>query len=403
MIPRTAKNLNKLYVIVPASFMNSLGIGTMSLGILFVVKDLYLARPAVVGSLGAAFSLSYFLGCIILRPIARKFLPRTSMTIMLLGSCILLGGFLAWPGLWQAFAAYSLYGFLTAFFWPPVMGWLSKGLEGAELSRATSLFSVSWSVGGIFSSYMAGLLSEKGKMLPVVVTILLFIANAIFIRLSYRFVQDDSSEAGSGKQAETFVDRSTPLRFPAWLGAFLVYLVMGVVFNVFPVFARDELNISESSVGLVLTVRSASTALGFFILGRFSSWQFRRSLLPGMSLAVAAILSILVFQKSALGFIVCFGIVGLLQSAVYTNSLFYATSGAPDRDKRASVHEALLTFGQVAGSVAGGMLYQSFSMPVVFIALATALLGGMAAQSLMISRGPRGALSVSRRSSRRHP
>jgi predicted MFS family arabinose efflux permease len=178
----------------------------------------------------------------------------------------------------------------------------------------------------------------------------------------------------------------------------MVYMVMGVVFNVFPVFARDGLKISESSVGLVLTVRSATTALGFFILGRMKSWQFKRSLLPTLSLAVATILAVLIFQKTAMGFIVCFGVVGLLQSAVYTNSLFYATSGAPDRDRRASVHEALLTFGQVTGSIAGGLLYQAFSMPAVFIALVAALLGGMAAQSLMISRGPRSALSVSRRS-----
>ncbi len=403
MIPGTKKNIDRLYVIVPASFLNSLGIGTMSLGILFVVKDLYHAGPALVGSLGAAFSLSYFLGCILLRPLAAMFLPRTSMTIMLVGSSLLLTVFLLWPGLWQAFAAYSLYGFLTAFFWPPVMGWLSKGLEGSELGKAMSLFSVSWSVGGIFSSYMAGLLSEKGKMLPIIVTILLFLTNAVFIRLSRSFVQDDSSAIESEQAAETAIDRSTPLRYPAWVGAFMVYLVMGVVFNVFPVFARDELMISESSVGLVLTVRSASTALGFFILGRITSWQFKRSLLPMLSLAVALTLSVLIFQKSTLGFIVCFGVVGLLQSAVYTNSLFYATSGAPDRDKRASTQEALLTFGQVAGSIFGGLLYQTFSMPVVFIALASALLGGMAAQSFMISRGPRGTTSVSRRSLQRHP
>jgi DHA1 family multidrug resistance protein-like MFS transporter/DHA1 family quinolone resistance protein-like MFS transporter len=398
MIPRPQKNLDKLFVIIPASFMNSLGIGTLSLGILFVVKDLYHAGPALVGSLGAAFSMSYFLGCIVLRSFARRFLPRTSMTIMLLGSSFLLTGFLVWPGLWQAFAAYSLYGFLTAFFWPPVMGWLSKGLEGADLGRATSLFSVSWSVGGIFSSYMAGLLSEMGKMLPVIVTILLFLTNAVFIWLSRSFVRDDSSDTGARRATETPVDRSTPLRYPAWLGAFLVYLVMGVVVNVFPVFARDELRMSESSVGLVLTVRSATTALGFFIMGRLTSWHFNRSLLPSLSLAVALALSLLVFQKTTMGFIVSFGVVGLLQAAVYTNSLFYATSGAPDRDKRASIHEALLTFGQVTGSISGGLLYQAFSMPVVFIALAAALLGGMAAQSFMISRGPRSAFFVNRRS-----
>jgi hypothetical protein len=69
---------------------------------------------------------------------------------------------------------------------------------------------------------------------------------------------------------------------------------------------------------------------------------------------------------------------------VYNNSLFYATSGAPDRDRRASVHEILLTSGQVVGSVSGGFLYQAVSMPAVYAGLSLLLGVGAAAQAAMI-------------------
>lgn len=379
-----ARRFGKMAVIVPAAFINSLAIGIMSLGILFVVKDLYGASPALVGSLGALWSLSYFLGCILLRRVVNRFKPRTSMLIMLLGSTTLFSLFLLRPGLWQAFAAYTAYGFIMAFFWPPVMGWLSKGVEGEKLNQATSLFSFSWSIGGLFSSYLAGVLSERGKLLPIVLAVALYALNAVFVLASGLFVEDDAGIASEAGKPETVVDRSTPLRYPAWLGAFLIYAVMGVVFNVFPVFAKDELSLSESSIGLILTIRAAATAAGFFILGKVTFLQFKRSALPALSVVTALALVALVLQRNAAGFALCFAIVGFFQSAIYNNSLFYATSGAPDRDKRASVHEALLTFGQVVGSISGGLLYQASSMPVVFIGLSALLGAGAIVQSAMV-------------------
>jgi MFS family permease len=379
----------KMAVILPAAFINSLAIGTMSLGILFVIKDLYGASAALVGSLGALWSLSYFLGCIVLRRVANRLQPRTSMVVMLLGSTILFSLFLLRPGLWQAFAAYTAYGFIMAFFWPPVMGWLSKSLEGKKLNRATSMFSFSWSIGGLFSSYLAGVLSERGKLLPIMLAVALYALNAVFVLSSRWFVEDDASIVSAAGKQEIAVDRSTPLRFPAWLGAFLIYMVMGVVFNVFPVFAWDELMLSESSIGLVLTIRSAATAAGFFILGRITFLQFKRAALPALSVLTAIALVMLVLQRDAAGFAICFAVVGFFQSAIYNNSLFYATSGAPDRDKRASVHEALLTFGQVVGSISGGLLYQAFSMPVVFIGLSALLGAGALAQSAMVYKPDR--------------
>lgn len=391
----------KMAVILPSAFINSLAVGCMSLGMLFVVKDLFGAGPGLVASLGALWSTSYLIGCIVLRVPAGRLRPRTAMTVMLLGSAAAVSAFLAYPGLWQAFASYACFGLLTAFFWPPVMGWLSKGYEGAELNRATSLFSFSWSIGGIISSYMAGLLSERGKLLPIVVAVALFIVNAAFVTVSRLFVRYDAGEEPEAADAEAAVDRSTPLRYPAWLGVFLVYAVMGVVINVFPVFASDELGMNESTIGLALTIRAAATTVGFLALGRLTFWQFKRAAIPALSIAAAVSVGLLAAARNAAGFAVGFTVVGLLQAMVYNNSLFYGVSGAPDRDKRASVHESVLTFGQISGSVSGGFVYQALSMPPVFVGLALLLAAGAAAQAVIVYAGrrpPRAGAPISRRS-----
>jgi len=379
----------KMAVILPSAFINSLAVGCMSLGMLFAVKDLFGAGPGLVASLGALWSTAYLTGCIVLRVPARRLRPRTAMTVMLLGSAASVSAFLAYPSLWQAFASYACFGFLTAFFWPPMMGWLSKGYEGAELNRATSMFSFSWSIGGIISSYMAGLLSERGKLLPIIVAAALLLVNAAFVTVSRLFVRLDEEPSAEAAEVEAVVDRSTPLRYPAWLGVFLAYAVMGVVINVFPVFASDELGLSESTIGLALTIRAAATTVGFLALGRLTFWQFKRAAIPALSIAAAATVALLAAARNAAGFALGFTVIGLLQAMVYNNSLFYGVSGASDRDKRASVHESVLTFGQITGSVSGGFVYQALSMPPVFIGLALLLGAGAAAQAVMVYAGHR--------------
>lgn len=376
---------NRMAVIVPASFLNSLGIGLTNLGLLFLVKDLYKASPAQVGWFGATWSIFYFSACILFKRFTDRLAPRVSMVIMLLGSALVMAAFLAFRGLFQAFAAYAVYGLLTAFFWPPLMGWLSRGLEGAALSKAAGMFNTSWSLGGVLAPWLGGVLYEHGRFLPVWAALSIFMANAVFVLVSRRLLPDPLENSGRAGSKEALpADRSTPLRFPAWLGVFVMYAAMGVVFNVFPVFARDELGASESFIGLMLTARSLASAAGFMLLGRLAFWQFKGAIIPLASAITAAVLLCLAFAGAPALYMTLFVVLGLAMAMTYTNSLFYATSGAPDRDRRASTHEALLTGGQVAGSVAGGMLYQGFSMTVVFLALGALVTAAALGQSAMI-------------------
>ncbi len=378
-------------IILPSAFVNSLAIGTTSLGILFVVKDMFNAGPALVSSLGALWSAAYFVGCLTLRGLARRLRPRTTMAVMLVSSAALLGAVIAWPSLAMAYACYAAYGFVTSLYWPPLMGWLSRDYEGADLNKATSLFSFSWSVGGVFSPYIAGILSEQGKLLPLALSAGLFALNACFVIATRGIAPEEGSSSREQREgSQPPIDRSTPLRFPAWLGAFLIYAVMGVVLNVFPVFARDELRLPESSVGLVLTVRAIATAVGFYLLSRLTFWQYRRGVIIALSIGSALALAFLVLQSGGAGFSAGFALIGLLQAAIYNNSLFYGASGALDKDRRATIHEAVLTLGTVIGSVAGGIVYQAFSLSVVFIGLCGLLALGAFAQSLLVyrQRGP---------------
>ena len=370
----------RLHRIIPASFLVSVAIGVVNLGMIFLIKSDYNAGPAVVGWFTALWAAAYFVGCVVFRPLARLIDASVSTVLMCFFSAALLAAQFLFPSLAGAFVAYSLYGLACALVWPRLMGWLVAGLEGHALSRASGSFSLSWSVGMTLSPFIAGALSERGnalgygRSLPIHVGVALFVATGVFVLVTSslapapRPVREPSGPATS--TAATTVaakDHSSPLRYPAWIGLFAVYVLFSVLNNIFPVYAKDELALSESVIGLMLLIRAAVMATGFWVFGRLRFWQFKPVYLPLALAANIALDAAFIFIRTPAGFVLGLALVGALQSFTYSLSIFYGSSGAVDRDKRMSVHEAVLTAGQVLGSVGGGAAYQVFSWPLVFV------------------------------------
>ena len=386
--PPGSAGLRKMAVIGPAAFLNSLGIGSVNLGLIFILREVFQAPPAVVGRFGALWSLVYFASCLIFRRLTARLVPRNSMTFMTASSAVIILLLCIFPGLPAAFLAYSAFGAVIAFFWPPLMGWLSRGLEGRDLSRATGLFSFSWSVGGIVSPYLAGTLSERGKFLPLWFAVAMFAANSIFLQVSRRVLRDSDERPIPGRtETAPARDGSTPLRFSAWTSVTVLYAAVGILANIFPLFARSELGLSESNTGLLITVRMAATTAGFLFFSRFSFWRFRQGLLLVPTAFAGGAALILSVAAGSLALLAAgLAVFGFATAWAYNSSMFYGASGAPDRDRRMTVHEALLTAGQVFGSLLGGILYQAASMRLVFLFTAILAGAGVWTQSWMARR-----------------
>jgi MFS family permease len=375
-------------LLIPTAFVGCLAMGIINLAMLFIVKERFHAGPQAVGVFTALSSVAYFLGCIVLKRFSDRIGPRAAMSIMTLGTAALFALFLVVPSMPLAFIVYFLYGLLTALFWPPMMTWLSSGLEGQALSKATNTFSLSWSSGGAIAPYVAGLLCELGLEIPVYVGIAIFALAGLVMASSGRLVPSPAVAApGPDSRCPTPVeDHSTPLRFPAWIGAFMIYAVLAVFSNIFPLFAKDELSLSESRIGLLLLVRASFAALGFWALGRFGFWHFRKRYIALGVLSLLLLDLAFVFVHAPAGFAVGLAALGLVQALCYNSSIFYGASGAADRARRMTIHEALLTAGQILGSIGGGMAYQAFSWQTVFVFLAVIVAGGLVAQLILLGR-----------------
>lgn len=378
--------LRKMYVIGPSAFLASVGTGCVNLGMILILREVFGASPSVVGWFGAVWSLVYLLSNLALRPLTFRLVPRVSMRIMLLSMAASLVFFCLFPGRTTAFLTYGACGFFLTFFWPPVMGWVSRGLEDKRLSKANGLFSFSWSAGNIVSPYIAGYLSQRGKFLPIYAAVAFLLANAVFLKASVRFLRDgDERPKRVAVSVSSTPDSSTPLRFPAWVALFVMYAAVGLLTNIFPLFAREELSLSESRTGLLVAVRCAASAGGFILFGRFSFWRFRKKFLVLPTALIGAFGLILALAGTSVP-IVAAGLagLGLMNAWTYNNSMFYGASGARDRDLRMAIHEALLTAASILGSLAGGFLYQAASMRLAFLVVAASAAAGVCFQTVLL-------------------
>jgi MFS family permease len=361
--------IGKTAVIFPSAFLIAVGSGLISLGIVFYLRDIFHASPSQIGLLAALFSLCYISGCLFLRPLFDRLLPRYTMIIATfcmsaLALSIPLVSSIVW-----VYVLYGLCGFSNSLFWPPLMAWLSRRIEGVKLSKIVSKFNFSWSMGLIISPFLAGWLSERAAELP------LYSGGSLFLLSSFMIVGGILVLPGIRKDREIELPakiqkvekgKDTAVRYPAWVGLYTSYVVMGVIFVIFPVSARDDLSMTKSIIGLLLLSHALFMTIGFIILGRTAFWHFKSSPMFLGQASLAILLILMVYAHSPLFLGLIFAALGLTVALSNSSSLFHGVSGSTDRAKRMAIHESLLAAGFVSGSSLGGLLYQRYLMSTLY-------------------------------------
>ena len=362
--------IGKTAVLLPASFLAATGLGVNALGLIFFMQGHHNVQAAGLGFFTALYSLSYITGCFVLRPLTKKMLPRFSMLLASSLMVLWASGMLLVKSIPLIFIFYSLYGFSNSLFWPPLMGWLSAGIEGPALNKTISRWNLSWSLGTIISPFITGLLAEKNLFYPLYLGITLFISVSLLITVaSYslrRIRIDIHREEKAPKHTLKEKDKSTYLRFPGWIGIFSAYILLGIMSNIFPIYARESLSLPESRIGVVLLMRALFSSAGFILTGKTKFWQFKGRFILANQIILALILLILIPLNSFSSYLIVMPLLGLLSAFIYTNAMFHGVSGSVERSKRMSIHEAILTCGVVLGSLLGGNIYHHFSMRLVY-------------------------------------
>ena len=265
-----------------------------------------------------------------------------------------------------------------------------SGVEGTDLSRALSRWNISWSTGSIVSPYIAGFLTEIDIRYPVILSIGLFLFCTILVSAASFFLpriksdryQDSKPNALEGKK-----DHSTFLRFPSWVLVFTVYVTAGVIFNIFPIYAKEMLGITESRVGIILLIRALFSTICFILLGKSAYWHFRPKLILVFQILLGAVLVIMVFVDSFTGYVLLMPAFGVIVAVTYSFSLFHGTSGSLERARRTAIHELVLSSGVMLGAISGGQIFQKFSMQAVYLFCLAVVAIAVLIQIFLLGRG----------------
>lgn len=378
--------IGKTAVIYPAAFLVAVGMGQVSLGLIFFARDVFNATPTLIGRLAGVWAISFVFGCLVIRQAFNRVLPRYLIVGSTLCLSALVFGMQHVPTLGWIFVLYVLYGMAASLFWPPLMAWLSTDTEGTALGRVLSRFNVSWCIGNTVSPFICGWLSEQAVHLPLLFGSGLFLLTATFVTgaiLVLPKVRYDNNTGTNANTGHTPPEQSTLLRYPAWIGLFASFFGSGVIAAIFPVAAREELSMAKSVIGLLLLVYSLLNTTGFVILGRTAFWHFRSLPMLVGQLVGAAVFVGMAYAKSIYPIGILFAIWGMSIALSYSNGLFHGVSGSLDRARRMAIHESTLALGIVVGSVTGGMVYQLYTIAHVYWLCAIVLFTATLVQSLL--------------------
>jgi predicted MFS family arabinose efflux permease len=378
--------LGKSSIIFPSAFLVAAGISIVELGIVFYVKEVFDASPSQVGYFIALWSVTYIFGCLFIRPLFNRILPRH----LLIASSFLMGLFVTAVTLTSSFTLgwvyYNLYGLAMSFFWPPIMGWLSRDAEGAQLGRSMSYFNLSWGSGLIVGPPLAGVMSARAAGLPLHAGGLLFCATGVLIltgSTTLPLIRSDRGVDSSGAHQREGEDRSTVLRFSGWIGVFTTFVVIGMIVSIFPLFARDVLGLRKEIIGFLMQSRTFLATFVFVFLAHTSFWHFKiLPMIAGQS-CLAFIVFLLGSSTSPAVLAALIALVGACRALSYNTGIFHGVSGSVNRAGRMAIHEALLASGLVVGSSLGGVVYQRFSMTAVYLMCASIVLLGAALQLVL--------------------
>ena len=376
--------IGKTAVIFPAAFLASGAWAMLGFGMVFYLREIHAASAGKIGAFFGLWNLSYVLGCLLVRPLTDSVRPRYLLITGTSCMCLLPLAMHYGGSLPLAYVFFGLLGVSSSLFWPPLAGWLSTGLEGAALGKVMSRFSLSWSTGAIITLPLAGWLSQKAAVLPVYAASALSLLASFLLAgaaLALPRVRGDQYSAVVDGESHVDVGRATLLRYAAWVGLFTTYVVMGVIMNIFPVSAKEDLHISKSVIGILMFSRTLFLMVGFGILGHTTFWHYRSSQMLLGQLALAGCLLAMVYARHPLMVALVLAFVGLLEASSNFNGVFHGIAGSANRAARSAVHESLLAAGLISGSLLGGIMYQYSSITKVYLTCAGVVLAGVLVQA----------------------
>lgn len=402
------RQIGPLYL---AAFFMATSINVWWVALPFIVKRMG-GSDTHVGLCFAAQMACYLVGCLLASFVLDQLNPKRVVqagsaaaavamfatgTLVTLAQC---GTDFPRPVLLLSITA-ALFAASTAFFWPPMMGWLSTGYEGGKLNRRLGIFTVSFSCGNILGPYLGGLLVEQGTAWPfaviIPVSILCFLAaclprNPRPIRHALHQAATSLGDApptpasapigvlpAHGPSEPQDYKKTPPLdyvghpyltrfRWTARIALLTSVIIAALIRTQLGLLLKFELGFSESTFGMIILTMACASLATFMVIGRVHTWHYVRSLFAAAQIIILVACVLILNSQTITMFMVAAILFGLSNAFLYSSHLFYGVSGRRKRAATMAIHEIILSGGFATGALLGGFLSDRFDpyMPYKF-------------------------------------
>jgi len=318
--------------------------------ITYILCTLYCSR--VADRLGPEICIR--LGCILIVANNLFFYYSNSLRLFVVG--------ILWAGLGHAF------------FWPGFQAWIGRNVNRNETALRIGLYSVGWSF-GLFAIAPAvgGFALEISDRLPYLIAAgISFLVFLIFQFLNPWLAEHESHDI-------QFDEDQVPLKarrqflFSARLANLMSTMTIIGLRVYFPLLAV-EWSMTESTIGMILSVGGVTQSLSFLVLVFNQRWHYQfKFLMFGQLLGLIGILSLALggtywmsedppFFKELIVAVPALFLAGVMGGISFYSAAFYALFGEAEKGKNASINEAIIGVANIVPLYGGAAAIAVFGL-----------------------------------------
>lgn len=315
------------------------------------------AKAFVVGILGSVWGITYFVSSLILS----RIITRKNSTTFMLFSCVSF----AFIGLFFGFfkSLYSLFllliigGLFASFFFVGFQLFMEHS-SGTISSRASALYTLSWSAGMAFGSLAEGFLMNRGFLwarLPILLPAVVVIFG-ILVSQKLNNSKDLYEKAQENNIPDTFLKVYAKI---AWIEIFTVTFVTVGIRYLLPKMTISFFNFSHTSaasaVFLFFVLQAMSGYVSCFF--RFLSYNLKAHNLLKLLAAMGLIVPVLFPYDFSVFLSVC--CLGIYSGHAFWASVFYAINDRRRAGFNVGINESLVGISSVLGPFLFGIMLNS--------------------------------------------
>jgi MFS family permease len=360
------KDKNLMLLCLAAFFLSSC-LQLISIVLPFVVKAMN-GSDTDVGLCFMAQMGAYVVFCILAVLIIDKLSPKKVLQIAAAAGIIVALGFLAavWCGnnnvrffspVARLIFLMAMLGIITAFFWPMMMGWVSTGHEGAELSKRFAFYNIAWVTANTAMPVIGGYLMEVSYLLPLglaaVMTVLCFIS--LYPTKCISQFPPKHHEDGN-IAVQQIPQQNRPFVWISRAALFTTLVCVGIFRSQLGILYKFQLGFSESSYGWSVSLMCLFNMVVFYMMGKSHYWHYKKGLYIAAQVSIIGCMAMMIICKSLPLQLLASGLAGIWYGYVYSSHQYYGVSGGTKRSGLMAIHETMIGAGYASGALFGGIL-----------------------------------------------